>query len=114
MHELGIVFYIVDEVKKVAKENNAKKVLEVTLELGEVSSVIPSYFMDLWQWTIKKHEILKDCKMNLVELKALSYCEDCKNTYSTVEHGRTCPYCNSPHTYLVCGNEINLKDIKVV
>jgi len=114
MHELGIVFYVVEQVEKVAKENNAKKVLSVTLELGEVSGVIPSYFMDLWNWTIKKHELLQDCQMELVNLQAISYCEDCKKTYETVKHGKKCPYCGSDRTYLVTGNQINLKNIKVV
>jgi len=114
MHELGIVFYVVEQVEKVAKENNSKKVLGVTLELGEVSGVIPSYFLDLWNWTIKKHELLKECQIELVNLKAISYCEDCKKTYETVKHGKTCPNCGSDKTYLVTGNQINLKNIKVV
>lgn len=113
MHELGIVFYVVDEIEKVAKENGATKVLGATLELGEVSSVIPSYFMELWEWTIKKHEMLVDCKLDLVTMKAISYCTECKKTYGTVEFGKTCPNCGSVKTYLVTGNQINLKNIKV-
>ena len=114
MHELGIVFHVVEQIEKVAKENNATKVLGATLELGEVSGVIYDYFMDLWNWNIKKHELLKDCKLELVSLKAITYCEDCGKTYDTVAHGRICPYCKSEHTYLVTGNEINLKNIKVI
>ena len=113
MHELGIVFYVVEQVEKVAQDNNAKEVLGVTLELGEVSSVIPSYFLELWDWTIKKHELLKNCQIELVNLKAISYCEDCKKTYETIAHGKTCPYCGGDKTYLVTGNQINLKNIKV-
>ena len=36
MHELGVVFYVVKDVKKVAEENHVEKVSAVTLlELGE-------------------------------------------------------------------------------
>ena len=35
MHELGVVFYVVKDVKKVAKENHVEKVSAVTLEIGE-------------------------------------------------------------------------------
>lgn len=41
MHELGVVFHLLDTTKKVAKENNVKHVNRVTVELGEVSTVIP-------------------------------------------------------------------------
>ena len=39
MHELGIVFYIIDDVKGVAVENGVSRVARVILELGEVSGV---------------------------------------------------------------------------
>ena len=43
MHELGVVFHIIDELKAVADDNNVTRFSKVVLELGEVSSVIPSY-----------------------------------------------------------------------
>ena len=39
MHELGVIFYVVRDVKKVAEENNVKKVSAVTLEIGEVTGI---------------------------------------------------------------------------
>ena len=41
MHELGVVFHIIDELKVVAEDNNVTRFSKVVLELGEVSSVIP-------------------------------------------------------------------------
>ena len=38
MHELGVVFYVVKYVKKVAEENHVEKVSAVTLEIGEMYS----------------------------------------------------------------------------
>ena len=43
MHELGVVFHIMDNLEKVAKENKAEGISKVVLELGEVSTVIESY-----------------------------------------------------------------------
>ena len=42
MHELGIVFHIIREVKKTAAENNCKKVSKVIMDIGEVSTVVPT------------------------------------------------------------------------
>ena len=44
MHELGIIVQINKTLQNVAKENNVKKIGSVTLEIGEVSGIIPSYF----------------------------------------------------------------------
>ena len=50
MHELGIVFHVIDMVEKAAAENQAAAVASVTLELGEVSGVVPDYLTDCWRW----------------------------------------------------------------
>ena len=42
MHELGTVVYIIDTVDKLAVENHLTKIGSVTLEVGEVSGIIPS------------------------------------------------------------------------
>ena len=43
MHELGTVFYVIREVEQVVEENHLTKVASVTLEIGEVSGIIPYY-----------------------------------------------------------------------
>lgn len=114
MHELGIVLHVIDQVEAIAKENEVKKVLRITLEVGEVSSIVPSYFTECFEWS-KKHTVyLQECELEMIILKGKSYCKACKKTYGTVEHGRQCPYCGSYDTYLITGDEINIKDISVI
>ena len=113
MHELGVTFNVCDTVEKVATENGAKRIGKVVLELGEVSTVIPEYLTDCWKWAIKKRPLLTDCELIIEKLPAITYCEDCKQTYSTVEYGKICPNCQSENTYLLQGNEFNIKEIEV-
>lgn len=113
MHELGVVFYVIDDVKKVAVENNVEHVHSVTLQVGEVSTVIPEYLIDCWNWAVKKHDILVDCELRVERIDAITYCEDCQKTYPTVQYGKICPYCQSEKTYLIQGNEFNIKEIEV-
>jgi len=113
MHELGVVSHIIKEVEAVAKENNVQKVISLTLEVGEVSTIVPDLFKDCFDWSKKKTEFMQDCKLNLVILEAVTYCQDCGETYSTTKHGKTCPHCGSKNTYLVTGNEVMIKDIQV-
>ncbi len=114
MHELGVVFYVVNDVKKAAEENKAEKVEQVTIQVGEVSGIIHEYLVDCWNWARKKHPILEDAEMVVETLEAITFCEDCEQTYSTVEHGKICPHCGSENTYLLRGNEFMIKDISIV
>jgi len=113
MHELGIVFYIIRDVKKVAEENGARHVSKVVMNIGEVSTVVPHLLTDCWDWAVKKEDLLTDCKMEVNVIPAVTFCEDCRQEYETVKYGKTCPHCGSGRTYLLRGNEVEIKEIEV-
>jgi len=113
MHELGIVMHMIDQVERVAEENQVDQVSRINMEIGEVSSVIPALFTDCFQWARKKTKHLRQAELGLIILEGVSYCQDCKQTYKTTEFAKKCPHCGSERTYLITGNEINIRDIEV-
>ncbi|MCR4587026.1 MAG: hydrogenase maturation nickel metallochaperone HypA [Lachnospiraceae bacterium] len=114
MHELGVVFHVIDSLTEVAKENELTHIGSVTLELGEVSAVIESYLVDCWKWAVERTDLMKGAQLKVEKIPAITFCEDCKQEYPTVEHGKICPYCGSEHTYLLQGNEFTIKEIEAV
>ncbi len=115
MHELGIVFHIIDSVEAVARENGIEKVQSVTVEIGEVSTVIPEYLVDCWNWAVQKKDgLLNACQMQVETIHAITHCDGCNADYETVAHGKICPNCGSEKTWLVTGSEINIKEITVL
>lgn len=113
MHELGVVFHCIKEVNKIAAENGVSRVNSVTVEIGEVSTVLPDLFEDCWNWAVKKETVLKDAKVIIETLPAVTHCENCLKNYPTVQYGKTCPYCGSGETFLLTGNELSIKQIEV-
>ena len=113
MHELGIVFYIIRDVKETAEENGVEHVSTVVMNIGEVSTVIPEYLTDCWRWAADKEALLKGCELRCDIIPAVTRCEDCGEEYGTVAHGKTCPRCGSSHTFLLRGNEVEIKEIVV-
>lgn len=113
MHELGVVFYVIKDVVKVATDNNVKQVNSVTLEIGEVSGIIHDYLIDCWNWARKKEDILKEAELKIETIKAKTFCENCETNYDTVKHAKICPNCGSDKTYLITGNEFMIKEIAV-
>lgn len=112
MHELGIVFHIIDSLEKIGEENGLTRIASVTLEVGEVSGILDSYLQDCWKWAVDRTVLLKGAGLRIESIPAVTFCEDCKKTYPTVEYGKLCPHCRSGHTYLVTGNECNIREIE--
>ena len=112
MHELGIVFSIMDTLEDVAKENQLTSVQNVTVEVGEVSAVIPEYLTDCWGWARQKRTLLQGCQLLVETLPAVTHCGGCGREYPTVPQGRTCPYCGSEDTWLLRGDGISIKEIE--
>lgn len=112
MHELGVVFYIIEDLEKIALENKVSKINSVTLELGEVSSVIPEYLTKCWRWAVDRTTLLKDSFLKIEKITAITHCDSCQRNFETVKHGKICPHCKSSETWLLKGSEFNIKEIE--
>lgn len=114
MHELGIVVHVIDMVEEAARKNGVSKVARVDLEVGEVSTIVPSYFRDCFEWAKLRTEHMRECELNMIIVAGISYCRDCKKTYRTTEYGKACPVCGGHNTYLVTGRGVMVKDIQAM
>ena len=113
MHELGIVFHVIKSVEEVGRENDLTRISAVTLEIGEVSGVVPEYLVDCWNWAVKKSDLLRECELRTETLPAITHCDGCGQEYPTVDHGKICPHCGSENTWLLTGSELNIKEVEV-
>ena len=104
--------YVIEQVEKIAKENELTDIQSVTLEFGEVSGIVPEYLSDCWQWYAKKKPIIEHAEFKYEIIPAITWCDDCKSTYPTVKYGKTCPHCGSGRTWLQQGQEMNIKQIE--
>lgn len=104
---------MIKKVEEVALENDITEIASVTLEVGEVSTVIEEYLRKCWKWSVeKKSDILQNAELIVEKIPAVTFCESCGETYPTVTHGKVCPHCGSDRTYLLRGNEFNIKEIE--
>ncbi len=114
MHELGIVVKVLDEVDALAAQYEAKKILKVTMEVGEVSTIVPDLFTDAFDWAKKKTRYAQDAALEMILIEGRTYCQSCGETYRTTEYGKKCPHCGSCETYLLTGDQVVIKDVAAV
>lgn len=112
MHELGLVTHIVRTIEDIAEEEGLMRVASLTLEIGEVSGVIPEYLTDCFKYFKSKTKYLKEAELKIETILAVTYCEDCGKSYSTLAYKKICPHCGSEATYLLSGNEFTIKEIE--
>ena len=72
MHELGIVFHMIKTVERIAEENVLTSVSSVTLELGEVSGVVPHELTSCWNWAVAQTEVLKGAELRIETIPAVT------------------------------------------
>ena len=86
MHELGTIYYVIDTVEQLMAENQLTKVGSITLQVGEVSGIIPEYLQEFWEYARKKTEHFQETELIIEKLEAVTYCQDCGKTYSTMQY----------------------------
>ena len=111
MHELGIVVKVLEQVDAAAAQYGAEQVLKVTMEVGEVSTIVPDLFTDAFNWAKKKTQYAKEAALEMIIIEGRTYCRACGETYKTTEFGKTCPHCGSTDTYLLTGDQVVIKDL---
>ncbi len=114
MHELGTIYYVIDTVEKLMVENQLTQVASITLEVGEVSGIVPEYLEEFWLFARKKTEHFQQTELKIEQRKAVTYCQNCEQTYPTMTYAKICPYCKSDRTFLLTGNEYNIKEIEAM
>ncbi len=112
MHEMGIVLHLAKTLDETAEQEQLTKIGRVVLQVGEVSGIMTDLFTDAWDYFKGRHPVLTESTLVLETIPAVTWCDNCKQTYETVKYGRECPYCHSGETWLLQGNECVIKEIE--
>lgn len=112
MHELGIIVQLVRTLGDIAREKHVSRISSVTLEVGELSGIVPDYFKDCWAYYRKKTPLIAGAELRVTMEPGVTVCQDCQQIYETVKYGKICPFCRSEQTCLLRGNELKIRQIE--
>lgn len=117
MHEMGVVLNIVRSAQEAAAANNVKKISRLTLEVGELTGVIPRYVHACWPAAIE-NTILDGAELVIEVIDGIGTCQDCGCEYLVLENLKpndpVCPKCGSERWKVKSGREVMIKDIGVI
>ena len=124
MHEFSMAQQIFSIVMKVAKENNVKKILEINIEVGQLTFLNPDQLKFALK-VLSEDTIAQDAKIRIEIIQPEIRCNSCKYTGRISYDGPEshtiypiiflkCPKCGSTDVEIIRGKECNIKNIKAI
>lgn len=91
MHELPVVIDIVKVIGEEAEKRGLKKVTEINLVIGELSSIIDES-VQMYFEIIAEGKVCEGAKLNFEHTRAMLKCQKCSKEFPH-EKSFNCPYC---------------------
>ena len=114
MHEVSIAIGMVDELVRIARENNARKITTVSLKIGRMSGIVVDSLKFAFDAVKLEHPLLSSAEMQIEEVPLVYECNSCKNVFQPDEtYFPSCPECKSYSLKLLSGEEMDIANLEV-
>ena len=112
MHELSVTESVLEIACKHAEKAKAKKVTDIHLVIGRLSSIVDDSVQFYWD-VISKDTICEDANLHFKREPARLICLDCQTEYTLKDELTACPNCGSARIRVLSGDEFNLESIEI-
>ncbi len=111
MHELMITESILDIALRYAEQEEATKITDLYLVVGELSSVVDDSVGFYWDF-VCKGSIAEGASLHFKRVPAELACLDCDYRFSPQDN-ITCDLCESTQIKIIAGKEFYLESIEI-
>ena len=113
MHELTLLYGVVDKVGKVCEENGLDHVDAIVIEVGEATSVIPEFLQDGYEVIADDYDFLRGSELIIEKVTAVGLCRECGTEFPIVVNKGFCPKCGSFDKDVIDGTDFFIKEVRV-
>lgn len=111
MHEMALAEGILDIVLSYADKNEAKKITEISVLVGEMTGVVPESLVFCFD-SLSKGTKAEGAKLVLKNIPLIARCMDCGNETKIERYNFTCPKCKSLRMEIVSGRELRVESLE--
>lgn len=112
MHEMSIAESILDIVRETLRNNEQGKLLSVTVEIGELTAVIPES-LDFCFQALVEETPYKGAKLVIKNVPLKGKCVKCKKDFPIKNYAFICPFCESLEVQVTGGQELKVTELEV-
>jgi len=114
MHELTLLYGVVQKVEQVVKENDLDHVDAIVIEVGEATSVIPEFLLDGYEVISDDYDFLRGSELIIDRITAVGRCRQCGTKFPIVVNKGLCPNCGSFDKDIIDGTDFFIKEVRVM
>ena len=112
MHELSVCLSLLEEVKRVARENNAGSVTRIIVKIGPLSGVEPDLLRNAYP-IAAAGTIAEDAELQIEISDVVVSCSQCGAESAATANRLLCAQCGDYRTNLVSGDEMVLQSLEL-
>ncbi len=114
MHELTLLYGVVDKVGKVVKDNGLDHVDAIVIEVGEATSVIPEFLQDGYEVISDDYDFLRGSELIIERITAVGRCRQCGTEFPIVANKGICPECGSFDKDIIDGMDFFIREVRIL
>lgn len=112
MHELSIIANLFEILEEKAKENKAKKITLVKLQVGALSGVVPEFLKTAFD-IYKKDTLADEAELEIEKVPLKIQCQKCRREAIKDDFVFICDKCGSRELKTLSGTELLLEKIEM-
>jgi hydrogenase nickel incorporation protein HypA/HybF len=114
VHEVSIALGIVDELIKIARNNDAIKINSVKLKIGKMSGIVTDSLVFAFDAVKLEHPLLSDALILIEDVPVICECEDCNTRFEHKDiYFPTCTNCKSYNVNIISGEEQHIDKVEM-
>jgi hydrogenase nickel incorporation protein HypA/HybF len=114
MHELTLLYGVVQKVEQVVKENDLDHVDAIVIEVGEATSVIPEFLQDGYEVISDDYDFLRGSELIIEKITAIGRCRSCGTEFPVVVNKGLCPECGSFDKDIIEGTDFFIREVRIL
>jgi len=114
VHEVSIALGMVDELIKIANNNNATKINSVKLKIGKMSGIVTDSLIFAFDAVKLEHSLLSEAVIEIEEIPTVCECEDCNSSFEIDNmYFPICSNCKSFNVKIISGEEQHIENVEL-
>ena len=113
MHEMGLADAMMKMVDRIVKDEGDVVVRSITVELGDLSGVVPRFLSECWE-AVADGTPFAETELILHNVPATACCLDCGEDFVVRTDDLRCPKCRSDKLKPLSGQDMTIAEIEVL
>jgi hydrogenase nickel incorporation protein HypA/HybF len=110
MHEMSIATALLEQLRRIAAEQQAARIVEVEVHCGVMQQVVPESLQLAFE-AASTDTLAAGARLKIVETGLAARCRSCGEQFEAAIDNYLCPRCRTADVEIVAGRDIVLRSV---